>query len=202
MRLEVKGIECVPSSGPTLLVSNHLGHTDPLAIALRLRRELRLVGKVQIFSWFFVGWAARMVDAIPLKRGESDREAMRKVLSLLSRGECVLVFPEGTYSHAPDPAALLPLQAGPAWLALRSGAQVVPVALTGTEVVWHRARGWRPWRRPRVTVTFGEPFTPALGTPVSRAALDTLTTQMAQRIAALLPPAYRGYYEHLVAIPS
>lgn len=200
MRVAVRGAKQVPAKGPTMLVSNHLGLTDPLPIALSLSREVRLVGKVEIFSLFFIGWAARMVSAIPLRRGESDRDAMRTVLDLLARGECVLVFPEGTYARVPDPAALMPMRAGAAWLAMRSGATIVPVAITGTEVVWHRSRGWRWWRRPQVTVTFGEPFTPVSGQTVTRRALDALTAEIAMRIAALLPPGYRGAYAEPVAI--
>jgi len=203
MRLRVRHRGRVPASGGVLLVSNHLGHTDPLVIGLRLPREMRMLGKAELFEWFFISWAARRARAIPIRRGESDRQALGTLLRVLQGGECVLVFPEGTYAYHPDPAAMLPFKPGAAWLALRAGVPVVPVGIRGTERGWHRSRGWRPWQRPRVEVTFGEPYRPAppAGLP-TKAALDTVAEDMARRVAALLPPAYRGHYAHARAEPA
>lgn len=202
MRLRVHYAERVPRSGGVLLVSNHLGLTDPLAIGARLPREMRMLGKTELFGWLFVGWAARRARAIPIRRGESDRQALGTLLRMLRDGECVLIFPEGTYAYAPDPPAMLPLKTGAAWLALRAGVPVVPVGIWGTERVWHPSRGWRLWHRPRVEVVFGEPYTPAppAGLP-TRAAFDAATEDMARRIAALLPPSYRGHNANALAEP-
>src|SRR5262249_53285746 len=114
---------------------------------------------------------------------------------ILANGECALVFPEGTYAYSPDPAAMLPFKTGAAWLALRAGVPVVPVGIWGTERVWHPSRGWRPWQRPRVEVVFGEPYipTPPPDLP-TKAALVAIAEDMARRVAALIPPAYRGHY--------
>jgi 1-acyl-sn-glycerol-3-phosphate acyltransferase len=195
MRLRVSGVERVPATGGVMLVSNHLGLSDPLPIGLRLSRQMRMLGKIEIFRRLLVGGVARIAGAIPIRRGESDRDALLTVLDLLKAGECLLIFPEGTYAHAPAPVGMLPLKTGAAWLALRSGCQVVPVGITGTEQVWHWARGWRPWRRPQVSVVFGEPYTLQLEPDAPfKVALRTATEDMARRIAALLPEGYRGAY--------
>src|SRR5260370_18098555 len=88
-----------------------------------------------------------------------------------------------------------PVKPGAAWLALRTGATVVPVGIWGTERVWHISRGWKPWHRPRVYVVFGEPYIvkPRQGVP-TKAAIAESAAEMARRIASLVPEEYRGYY--------
>jgi 1-acyl-sn-glycerol-3-phosphate acyltransferase len=103
----------------------------------------------------------------------------------------MVIFPEGTRSPS---GTLIPARNGAALLALRSGAPVVPVGITGTE-------GMLSWRaifgpRPRATVVIGQPFT--LGHrpdgPISRAELTEASTRLMKEIAALLPPSRRGVY--------
>ena len=148
MQLDVEGIEHIPRSGPILLVSNHLGPADHFAICVRIPRKVRILAKAEIFEWPVLGWIARQAGTVRIRRGESDRDALRIASRLLAQGECLLVFPEGTYSHPPEPVGMLPLKPGAAWLALRSRATVVPLALFGAEQVWAVARGWRLGRRP------------------------------------------------------
>src|SRR5262245_11426706 len=123
--LRVTGRERVPATGSVLLVSNHLGPTDPLPIGVHLRRHVRIMAKAEIFRWPVLGWIARWARGVPIRRGESDREALRIVSRLLVAGECVLVFPEGTYADPPAPSAMLPVKTGAAWLAARRGAAAV-----------------------------------------------------------------------------
>jgi 1-acyl-sn-glycerol-3-phosphate acyltransferase len=195
MRLHVVHRDALPSKGPVLLISNHLGITDPLVIALPLRRPVRILAKAEIFDWPLIGWLARQAGVVPVHRGEADRGALRSVSQLLADKECVLVFPEGTYHYPPESPGMLPIKPGAAWLALRTGALVVPVAIWGTELVWEPARGWRPWIRPTVHVVFGEPYYPELppGGPTRRI-LDIVSAEMACKIADLLPLGYRGEY--------
>lgn len=195
MRLDISGIERLPTSGPLLLVSNHLGLTDQLVIGVRLRHELRILTKAELFEWPIIGWLARRADAVPIRRGEADREALRLMRDLLRGGAWVLVFPEGTYVHADEPLGMIPVKTGAAWLAWHTGAPVAPVAITGTEVVWSPERGWRFWQRPRVRVVFGEPYTPSWPPDAPpKVAWRHIADEMALRIAELLPARYRGAY--------
>jgi len=195
MRLRVVHRDAIPAKGPVLLVSNHLGITDPLVIAMPLRRTVHILAKAEIFSWPVLGWLARKAGVVPVHRGEADRGALRTLSQLLADKECVLVFPEGTYHYPPESPGMLPLKTGAAWLALRTGALVVPVAIWGTELVWEPARGWRPWYHPTVHVVFGEPYHPKLpSSGSSKQALDIVTAEMARKIADLLPLRYRGEY--------
>jgi 1-acyl-sn-glycerol-3-phosphate acyltransferase len=196
MRLRVVGAERCPATGPVIIVMNHLGLLDPLIVAARLPRRIRILAKAEVFGWFFVGWVARHTGIVPVRRGASDREALRTLAGVLAAGECVLLLPEGTYPKPPLPPAMLPAKTGAAFLALRSGALVLPVGVTGTERVWVQGRGWRLWQRPRVAVTFGAPFRPQPPPPgvPPKLAYQMVADDMARRCAALLPPAYRGYY--------
>ncbi len=198
MRLRVVGAERCPRTGPLIIVANHLGLLDPAPIAVAVRRPMRILAKSEVFGWPLVGGMARWARIVPVRRGASDREALRRLEAVLAQGGCILLQPEGTYAKPPHPAGLLPFKTGAAFLAARSGATVLPIALTGSERVWHPARGWRPWHRPRVTVTFGEPYRPQIPTGLStKVGYQAVADEMGQRIAALLPEDYRGaYLEH------
>jgi 1-acyl-sn-glycerol-3-phosphate acyltransferase len=194
-RLRVYHAERVPREGPVLLVGNHLGLTDQFAVGLGLRRQLRIMTKREVFEWPLIGGLARLAGLISVRRGASDRAALELLVGLLRDGRCVLVFPEGTFLRAPAAAAMASFKTGAAWLALRTGAPVVPVALQGSERIWAPRHGWRWWHRPRVSVTFGEPYIPEMPRGVSmKVALRAVSDEMGYRVAALLPEAYRGGY--------
>jgi 1-acyl-sn-glycerol-3-phosphate acyltransferase len=195
MRLRVYGVEHIPRSGAVLLVANHLGAIDPVAIAVRIPRMVRILAKAELFTLPVLGGLARLGAVMPIRRGESDREALRMVVDQLWDGQAALVFPEGTFRRVPEPAAMAPVKPGAAWLALRTGATVVPVGIWGTERVWHPSRGWKLWHRPRVYVVFGEPYVvkPRQGVP-TKSAIAESAAEMARRIASLVPAEYRGYY--------
>lgn len=195
MRLRVVGAERCPRSGALIIVANHLGLLDPAPIAVAVPRPMRILAKVEVFGWPLAGGMARWAGIVPVRRGEADREALRRLEAVLAKGGCVLLLPEGTYAKPPHPVGLLPFKTGAAFLALRSGALVLPIVLTGSERVWHAARGWRPWHRPRVTLTFGEPYRPQAPAGLSaKAAYQAIADEMGQRLAALLPEGYRGAY--------
>jgi 1-acyl-sn-glycerol-3-phosphate acyltransferase len=197
MKRRIIGMERVPREGGVLIVSNHLGLLDPLALGTELPRRLYILAKAEMFSWPVVGWAARKVDVIPVRRGQSDREAVRLMLEHLEAGHVVLIFPEGTYPKYPRQArGMLKAQPGAALLALKSNAMILPMGITGSEHVWNpRELPWSVLRRWPVTVAVGEPYRPTIPTGTSlKQALALTTQEMMQRIAALLPEDYRGHY--------
>jgi 1-acyl-sn-glycerol-3-phosphate acyltransferase len=203
MRLTVSGADHCPRTGPLVIVGNHLGLVDPLPIGLRVPRQVHFVAKSDLFEWPILGGLSRWCGVVPVHRGASDREAIRTLADLLARGQCVMLMPEGTYPKAPLPPAMLRAKTGAAFLALRAGATVLPVGITGTERVWSPSRGWRLWHRPRVTVTFGTPYMPEPPAGLSaKTTYQVVADDMGRRIAALLPPAYRGYYAGAVAAPA
>ena len=131
----------------------------------------------------------RLYGAYPLTRSTADVGAYRWALRQLGRDRAVVLFPEGTRS----PGAMKRAQAGVALLALRSQAPILPVGITGTEKLGSMFRVFKPTGT--IDVSIGTPFSlPNVEGRPSREVLDSLTDMIMQRIAALLPPAYRGVY--------
>ena len=148
-RLDVRGAEHVPADGPVLLAGNHSGFLDGPLVFLVAPRPAALLAKSEIFA----GLGARVfgwLGLIPVHRGLADRDALRAGLAVLAGGGALGVFPEGTRGSG----QLEQVSDGLAYLALRSGAAVVPIAVVGTAAAWPRgARVPRP--RAPVRVVFG-----------------------------------------------
>jgi 1-acyl-sn-glycerol-3-phosphate acyltransferase len=201
VRVRAYHAERCPRSGPLIIVANHLGLLDPLIIGTRVRRPMRILAKSEVFEWFVLGGLSRAAGVVPVRRGASDREALQVLSRALAKGDCIQLMPEGTYPKAPLPAAMLRAKTGAAYLAVRTRAQVLPVAIIGTELTWNAKRGWRPWHRPHVTLTFGEAYLPVVPQGVStKEAYQAVADEMGLRIAAMLPQAYRGYYGQAPAV--
>lgn len=150
-REEGTGAERVPRSGPVLLASNHRSFIDPFVIGALVRRPVYYVAKRELFERRWQGWLLGALGAFPIDRGRGDEDAMATAKAILQRGDCVLIFPEGTRVR---PGPLGAPRRGVGRLALETGAEVVPVAVTGTEDI---RSGWRI--RPRkVRVRFGRPL--------------------------------------------
>jgi 1-acyl-sn-glycerol-3-phosphate acyltransferase len=150
--LRVRGAENVPRTGATIIASLHVSELDPPAIGSATRRRLRFMAKVELFKGFF-GRLIASYGAFPVHRGEADTEAIRRSLDYLAHGEALLLFPEGTRG---DGKRLGPIGRGAALLAKRSGAWVVPTAITGTQFML--PKGAKKIKRGRVMVAFGKPF--------------------------------------------
>src|SRR5919206_1770239 len=153
LRLGRFGRAHIPARGPVLLVANHRSFLDPFAIGLMVRRPIYFVAKEELFLFHpVVSWLLGALGAFPIRRGGADQEAMATARAILERGDCVLMFPEGTRVR---PGALGRPKRGVGRLALETGAPVLPVAVIGTEAV---RRGWRV--RPRkVRLRAGTPMT-------------------------------------------
>jgi 1-acyl-sn-glycerol-3-phosphate acyltransferase len=190
-KLRVEGAENVPATGPAVLAPNHLAGADIPLISYAVPRVTHYMAKIELFERPVVGGYIRLLGAFPVRRGEGDREALRVAERVLSEGKIVVVFPEG---HRSDSHALIEAHPGVALIAMRAGAPVVPVAIWGSEQVFHS--GYGPWA-PTVHVRFGEPMT--LGDPGKKRTSEDLkraTDQIMLQIAAMLPEQYRGVYAH------
>lgn len=197
LRLRVDGREHIPASGGVILAPNHIAWMDIPAMSYPVRRPVHHMAKIELFNLPVLGGLMRFLGAFPVRRGEGDRESLRIAGEVLAAGQVLVVFPEGHRSGTGRLAAGLP---GVALIALRSDVPIVPVAITGTE---RTLKGFRygPWA-PRVHIIYGEPFKLEAGSGRrSREDLDRGIDTIMRRIAALLPPEYRGIYAEPAATP-
>ncbi len=150
-RMRRLGCEHIPRSGPVILAANHRSFLDPFVIGCLTRRPVYYVAKKELFAHPVAGWLLNRLGAFPIDRGAGDQQAMDTARVILERGDCVVIFPEGTRRR---PGPIGPARRGVGRLALQTGAPVVPVAVLGTEAV---RKGWRI-RPHRVTLRCGGPL--------------------------------------------
>jgi 1-acyl-sn-glycerol-3-phosphate acyltransferase len=178
-----------PKEGPLLVVSNHLSNIDPFLFGGYAPGALYCITKRELFSNPFVSWIMAGCNCFPVDRGAADRQAMRTALDALSRRGRLLIFLEGTRSATPG---MRLAEAGAGFLARRSGARILPVAIWGTEAALGRGRKL-PKRVP-IRMRYGPVFTLPDRAPGERRDDQAIADLIGSRIAALLPPAYRGVY--------
>jgi 1-acyl-sn-glycerol-3-phosphate acyltransferase len=172
-RLQRIGREHLPTRGPLLLAANHRSFLDPFVIGMLVRRPVYYMAKRELFQRRWQAWLLNSLGAFPVDRGAGDREAVDTARAILERGDCVVIFPEGTRVR---PGPLGAPRRGIGRLALETGAPVAPVAVIGTEDV---RRGWRI--RPRkVRLRVGRP----LRFPMPERASPGLAAAVTERIWA------------------
>ncbi|QHJ71120.1 lysophospholipid acyltransferase family protein [Planococcus halotolerans] len=142
-RFEVTGTEKFPDQGGILLCANHIHALDPPVVGMTSPRTVHFMAKEELFKVPVLGRILPQVNAFPVKRGMSDREALRSALKLLKNGEVVGLFPEGTRS---TDGVLKKGLSGAGFFALRGNADVMPCAIIGP---------YKPFRK--VKVVYGEP---------------------------------------------
>ncbi|GAA3982584.1 lysophospholipid acyltransferase family protein [Thermobifida alba] len=157
--LHVEGLHHIPAHGPVILACNHLSNLDPLFLGVVVPRPIVFIAKKELFAEGNPAQRAftralRAIGQLSVDRrpGQSAQEAMDNSLAVLAEGRVFGIFPEGTRS--PD-GRLYKGQTGLAWLALSSGAPVVPAALAGTNRIMPAGRRIPSLRR--IGVRFGEP---------------------------------------------
>ena len=196
----VEGLDHIPRRGPVILAVNHISNADPVVVGAWItdalkRRRIHWLGKRELFAWPVLGWVAAHGGIHPVDRDAADIDAFRLATKILENGYVLLVFPEGTRSPTGE---LQTAKDGVAMLALRTGAQVVPIGISNTDAVWRKGRPLPiPFPRRRVTVRIGTPFRVQDVIPADtsrREAKSLATTVIMGRIAALLDRRHRGVY--------
>jgi 1-acyl-sn-glycerol-3-phosphate acyltransferase len=190
-RLEVQGVEVIPTEGAAILVSNHLGIMDaPLIFALLKRKDATSLVADTYQRQPFIRWVVNTVQGIWINREDADLHALRQARNFLQNGGLLGIAPEGTRSRT---GVLMPAKTGAAYLADKvQGVRLIPAAIWGTEKLFSKLAGFH---RPPVHVCIGEPFTlPPLERQDRSASLQRNTDEIMCRIAVMLPPEYRGVY--------
>ncbi len=184
----VQGLENVPSEGPAILMINHIAFVDPIVVLGCMPRNVVPMAKIEAYHYPIIGIFPSLWAAIPVRRGEGDRHALRLAMDVLEAGQIVLVAPEGTRSPA-----LQTGKEGVAFLAYHTDAPVLPVAIEGT--VGFPAPYPFGWNRPGAAVRVGAPFRykRQVRRP-GRAMLRQMTDEAMYVLGSMLPPERRGVY--------
>ena len=176
-RWQVIGRENIPAEGPVVVVSNHLSYWDPIIIGCALERKVHFMAKAELFSYPGLSAIVRGLGAFPIKRGQSDRNALRTAIHFLQSGEILGIFPEGTRSKTGELMAFKP---GITMLAYKGQSPILPVAAVNSPKVFFG------WFYP-VRLLIGRPIDfPALDKRPSSEVLEELTEKSRQAVAALL----------------
>ena len=137
-RLSVSGKEHIPPDGPVLIVCNHISQADPVILGVAaVPRKSYYFAKAELFRVPFLRGYVNRMGAFPVERGGADRRALRLSREVLSRGDMLLMFPEGTrYTDG----RLRPGLSGAGSLALIPGVTVIPAAIWGSHRLGHKTR--------------------------------------------------------------
>ncbi len=159
--------DAVPPAGSVIIASNHRGTLDPPLVGCGIHRELHFFAKAELFQVPVLGRLIRIFNSIPVRRGEVDRRSLSLSIDAVKSGGGLVLFPEGTRSKGKD---FLPPKLGVGMIAVRTGAPIVPVYVSGT------GGGFRSLfrsiiRTAPIRVVYGDPF----DTHLIREAGDRLT---------------------------
>jgi len=175
----ILGQENIPNTGGFILASNHISNYDPPIIGCWQKRQLYFFAKQELFRNRLFGALIRAANSIPVKRGTIDRLAVRTAVEVVSRGNGLVVFPEGTRSRTKD---FLPPKPGVGMLAKAAHCPIVPTYLYGN----NRLKDCL-WRRARMTIFYGEPFSAEFVASFSddKAGYQALAEAVMERIGRL-----------------
>jgi 1-acyl-sn-glycerol-3-phosphate acyltransferase len=195
LRQDVRGRENFPAQGPYLVVFNHLSMVDAPLLLIHVPQQIVGMMTDKYAHSPFIGWLANLMGALWVTRGQVDMNAIKASLGHLRSGGILGISPEGTRSPT---GQMLIGKTGAAYLATRTGVPIVPAGIAGTENVFANVRRLR---RTPVKFIVGEPFHLPADSRAKGEKLDAYTELIMQRLAALLPPEYRGVYADSVDEP-
>jgi 1-acyl-sn-glycerol-3-phosphate acyltransferase len=188
-RWEVEGRENVPRAGGLIVVANHVHYLDPPLIDASMPRPMLFMAKQELVTQT-KGWQHKCIlwyGLIPVDRRRLNWTAFQAARDHLEGGGVIGIFPEGTRGAT---GVLQTPQPGAAYLALATGAPLLPAAvigLAGLKLSWKTVL-----RRPRVTVRIGAPFQLPVSEKPDRSTLQAASIHIMEAIADLLPEEQRG----------
>lgn len=191
-RTKIRGQENYPRKGAAIVVINHLGDPDAILTLAALPDFPEVIGKIELRSIPGLRQVMDMLGIIWVHRGQPDRRAVAAALEALHQGRRIIIAPEGRESVS---GGLEAGTDGAAYLALKTGAPIIPLTITGSEFRLIE-NGLKKWHRMPVEVTVGIPFTITPGAD-RREALKEGTRTIMEGLARQLPAKYRGVYTYI-----
>ena len=195
LRIDDAQLARVPDHGPLILVPNHISFLEAPVLYTHLQpRRMTALAKAETWDNPFLRYLFNMGEAIPLRRGEADISALRRGLAVLEAGHILAVAPEG---HRSNTGQLQRGHPGVVFVAMHSGAPLQPLVCWGGEKFRNNVTRLR---RTDFHIRVGRPFHVDTGGKAANGPLrQRIADEILYQLAALLPPAYRGYYADLSA---
>jgi 1-acyl-sn-glycerol-3-phosphate acyltransferase len=186
MRIEGKGN--IPSTGAFVLAPVHRSNLDFALVAPITKRRMRYMGKDSLWNGpKLFGSFISALGAFPVHRGSADREALRRCIEIIERGEPLVLFPEGTRQSGPIVESIFE---GAAYIASRTGVPILPVGIGGSERAM--PKGAKMIKPGKIVLVVGEPIEldrPADGSRPSRRAVHELTERLHKEVQRLFDEA-------------
>jgi len=190
-KTKLRGSENIPKNGSFIVVCNHFNRLDPPFVIFAIKKPINfLMASDQPKVEAQIMWAPWLYGFIPTNRQNSAPKTIKNSLAAIKRGEIVGIFPEGAATEQ----SIRPAKNGAAYLAMRTGVQILPMSIIGMDNIWEN---WFKGVRPKIQITIGKPFHPTVLSKdrlIRNEAITRTGEEIMCRIAALLPDKYHGVY--------
>ena len=172
-RVKVIGTENIPKDGAVIYCGNHRNYVDPQLIVVTAKRHVRFIAKEELTQTPALRVLGNVFDAIYVKRNSKDITALKEALKTLKQGNCVALFPEGTRNGLEKGEQV---KEGAAFFAVRTGAKVLPVGISGGDKIFKKA-----------IVKYGKPldFSEYKGKAQNKEVLEKVTDEIMSNIIEL-----------------
>ena len=170
-RVKIEGQENIPLDEPLIYCGNHRTYLDPPLIVVTAKRHVRFMAKIELKKNPLFAFLGVVFDGIYVNRDSKDITAIKTVLKALKNGECVALFPEGTRNGMEKGEKV---KDGAAFFAMRSGAKVMPVGISGGTGKFDK-----------VTIRYGKPLDFSSYDKNDKEVLDKITDEIMENIKKL-----------------
>lgn len=168
-RAKVTGIENIPTEGGFILAPVHRSNLDTFVMAVMTKRRMSFLGKDSLWKTKATAWFFTNMGGYPVHRGTADREALRRCIEVVTRGEGLILFPEGTRQTGPRVHELFE---GAAYVASKTNVPILPIGIGGSEKAM--PKGAKMLRPVKLCYVIGAPIPAPLGEDGRRASRDEL----------------------------
>jgi len=163
----------IPDEGSFILCGNHVSFMKVPVIVVFTKRKVKFIAKEELFKNLFLKWLGYLFEAIPVKRGKQDLESMKKSLKVLSSGEILGLFPEGTRNGIKKNVKI---KNGAAYMSIKTGVPIIPVGIKTTKAPF-----------PKIILNYGKPldYSEYKGKTSDKEMLDKISTEIMGNIIKL-----------------
>ena len=188
--LHIEGVNNIPINGPLIFVANHQAYVDPSLISVISPRKVNFVAKSEVFKFLPVAVLLKSYGAHPIKRNRLDLNFFRWAIKILNNGEVLCLFPEGTRSNGILKKGL----PGIVHLAVRSGVNIIPIGIEGTNK--NQGISGVLFPRGKIIVKVGKAFKfEKSNKSLPKDTTDAILFKIMNNIAELIPAGMRGIYK-------